>query len=75
MGRFALLANLTAKVIERPRAGDALTVIAWPDRSDGRKHFAHSAVLDACGEALAVATALWIEVKDELRKKLIAENG
>lgn len=74
-GHFALLASLTAQVFDRPKAEEPLVVLAWADRSEGRKHFANSAIVTADGTPLALANALWIEVNDpELLKKLKAEN-
>ncbi|MEM1417808.1 MAG: hypothetical protein AAGH15_23115 [Myxococcota bacterium] len=74
-GTFALLGQLTAEVRRRPAPGEALQVLAWPRRSEGRKHFADSAVLDAEGEAIAVANALWIEVKDPAFLRRLAEEN
>ncbi|MEM9233604.1 MAG: hypothetical protein AAGA69_05125 [Pseudomonadota bacterium] len=74
-GQFALLVSLTAEIFSRPSVGEQLTVLAWPDRAEGRKHYAHSAILNAGGETLALANALWIEVNDpEFLTKLKAEN-
>lgn len=37
---------------------------AWPTASEGRKHFSEEALYDADGRLLAVARALWIELRD-----------
>ena len=75
-GQMALLAQLTAVVHQRPKPGEPLVVMAWPNKSDGRKHFSHSAVVNDKGDAIAIADALWIEVKNpDLLEKLKSENG
>ena len=38
--------------------------MAWPRSVDGRKHYADSALVDEEGEVIAIANALWIELKD-----------
>ena len=60
---FVLLGEMTARVLERPRAGDELIVTGWHDRSDGRKHWAGAALHSAEGELLAQSDTLWIELK------------
>jgi hypothetical protein len=37
-------------------------VIAWPERRDGRKLAAGSALIGPAGEVLAVASAVWLTV-------------
>ena len=62
--QIVVLASLTVELRERPRAGERHVVAAWPVASDGRKHHSASALYDATGRALAVADALWIELRD-----------
>jgi hypothetical protein len=62
--RMGVLASLTLDVREAPAPGEAHVVAAWPVGRDGRKHHAASALYDAGGRVLAVADALWIEVRD-----------
>jgi hypothetical protein len=62
--QIVVLASLTVELRERPRAGERHVVAAWPVASDGRKHHSASALYDAMGRALAVADALWIELRD-----------
>ena len=62
--QVVVLASLTVELRERPRAGERHVVAAWPVASDGRKHRSASALYDATGRALAVADALWIELRD-----------
>lgn len=61
---LALLARLAGQ-IERPvMSGERLRLIAWSLGRDGRKHFSASAMHDETGELVALARALWIEVKE-----------
>ena len=62
--QIVVLASLTVEVRQRPRAGERHVVAAWPVASDGRKHQSASALYDAAGGVLAVADALWIELRD-----------
>jgi len=65
---IAFLARLTARIEAPVLAGEEHVVMAWPLGADGRKHQAGSAVLNADGEALAVAQALLIEPRPELSR-------
>ncbi|MEM8934915.1 MAG: hypothetical protein AAGC77_00735 [Pseudomonadota bacterium] len=68
---FCLLGSMTAEVYHRPEAGVRLTVLAWPKKQEGRKHFADSAIFDSNNNLVAAANALWIEIADPaLRGKL-----
>jgi hypothetical protein len=58
----ALLGRMTARVLARPRPGEACRVVAWPVGRDGRKLTARSALLDAEGAVLASARTLWVTV-------------
>jgi hypothetical protein len=49
-------------LVARPAVGDQCRVIAWPERRDGRKLTAGSALLGPDGEVLAVAEAVWLTV-------------
>ena len=74
--RLLLLGRLTADIRRRPRAGERLIAAAWPDRSDGRKHFASSVLLDGDREIVAAANALWVEIKDEaMLRQFAAERA
>jgi hypothetical protein len=60
---LALLARLAAQ-IERPvMPGERLSLTAWSLGREGRKHFSATAMHDGAGDLVAVARALWIEVK------------
>lgn len=57
-----LLGQMTARLGDRPEAGQPCTVIAWPAERDGRKLTAFSALVGPGGEVLAAARALWLTV-------------
>jgi hypothetical protein len=58
-----LLGRMTATILAaRPAVGDPCRVIAWPERRDGRKLTAGSALIGPDGEVLAVAGAVWLTV-------------
>jgi hypothetical protein len=62
-GHLALLGELAARV-ERPlRAGEPCVVFGWERSSEGRKHFAGTAVIGPDGDVVARAAATWIELK------------
>src|SRR4051812_35107072 len=58
-----VLARLAVRVLEPVRAGEPHTIVSWPVALDGRKRHAGAALHSADGELLAVARALWIELK------------
>jgi hypothetical protein len=57
-----VLGRMTASVTALPMPGDQCRVIAWPERRDGRKLTAGSALLAPDGGVLAVAGAVWLTV-------------
>jgi hypothetical protein len=59
---LALLGRLTARIDRLPELRERFVVMGWPIGSDGRKHFAGSALADAEGEIVAHALATWIEI-------------
>jgi hypothetical protein len=61
--RPIVLARLAARILAPVRAGEPHTIVSWPVDFDGRKRHAGAALHDADGELLAVARALWIELK------------
>jgi hypothetical protein len=65
----ALLGRMTARVMARPRPGEACRVVAWPAGRDGRKLTAGSALLDADGAVLATARTLWLTVPRPARRQ------
>jgi hypothetical protein len=61
---LALLARLAAR-IERPvMPGERLSLTGWEISREGRKHHSATVIHDQAGEVVAVARALWIEVKE-----------
>lgn len=62
-GRLALLGELAARV-ERPlKAGEPCVVLGWERSSEGRKHFAGTAVIGPDGDIVARAAATWIALE------------
>ena len=59
----ALLGELTAELKEPVVGGADYVVFAWPISRAGRKLVAGTAIADASGSVLAVASATWIELK------------
>jgi len=57
-----LLGRMTASLAALPAAGDQCRVIAWPERCDGRKLTASSALLGPGGQVIAAARAVWLTV-------------
>jgi hypothetical protein len=60
----AVLARLAVQQLAPVRAGEPHVVAAWPTTQDGRKHGAAGCLYAADGTPLAVAEALWIELRD-----------
>ena len=58
-----VLARLAARILAPVRAGEAHTIVSWPVEIDGRKRHAGAALHNAAGELVAIARALWIELK------------
>jgi hypothetical protein len=61
-----LLGQLTARLEQPVYVGQATIVIGWAIASEGRKHFAGTAIYSSAGDVLARAKATWIEVRAEL---------
>jgi hypothetical protein len=64
--RPIVLARLAVRILKPVRAGEPHTIVSWPIEIDGRKRHAGAALHSAGGEVLAVARALWIELKPTL---------
>ncbi len=62
-----VLANLAVRVEDLPRLGDRCIVTAWPMGHQGRKWTTCGMVRSADGTILAVAEALWIELRAPTR--------
>jgi hypothetical protein len=60
---YALLGELTARVLRRPRAHEPCVVTGWAAGRSGRKLHGGTAIFDAAGALLASSPATWIELK------------
>ena len=59
-----VLARLSARIDQAVRTGEPHVISAWRVERDGRKHHSACAISTPGGDVLAVAQALWIELKD-----------
>lgn len=57
-----VLGRLAAQLVRPVRAGQGSVVVGWPEGSEGRKHFAGTALFTSRGNLIAVARATWISV-------------
>ncbi|HEX8208468.1 MAG TPA: hypothetical protein VF587_20575, partial [Solirubrobacteraceae bacterium] len=64
-GSKTVLASMTARIDHAVAPGRAYVVSAWPIKSEGRKHWAGSAIHEEDGRLVAVADALWITLREE----------
>jgi hypothetical protein len=62
--RYALLGELTARIIDRPRQDSRCVIIGWASGRDGRKLSGGTAIYDEAGALLATSAATWVELKD-----------
>jgi hypothetical protein len=60
-----MLGRMRAEIHEPLFTGRSYVAIGWPVRREGRKIEAGSAILTPEGEPVAVAEALWIELKGQ----------
>src|SRR4051812_11765672 len=58
-----VLARHATRILAPARAGEPHTIVSWPIELDGRKRYAGAALHNEAGELVAVARALWIELK------------
>lgn len=58
-----LLGRLTARVLTLPAPGDGCVVVGVAEGTEGRKAFTRSTVYGADGVPLAVARAVWIDLR------------
>jgi hypothetical protein len=61
--RVMVLGEMQAHVDRCVHPGEPCTVIGWKLGSDGRKHYAGTAIFDEDGELCARAAATWIEAR------------
>lgn len=64
--RYALLGELAAHIVERPRQGDRCVVLGWAGGRDGRKLRGGTAIYADDGALLASSAATWIELKTQM---------
>ncbi len=62
VGQYTLLGRMTAQVFERPQKGDNCVVASWPGPTEGRKHFATTALFSETGALMAKAKQTWISL-------------
>jgi len=60
---MVLLGRIAARIDRLPRAGERLRALGWRLGRDGRKLLVATAIVDEAGAALAVAQAVWIELR------------
>lgn len=61
--RYALLGELTGRIIDRPRQDRRCVVVAWASGRDGRKLYGGTAIYDEAGVLFATSAATWVELK------------
>jgi hypothetical protein len=59
---ISLLGSLHAELLGEVALGEPVVAVGWHESTDGRKHRTASALLDAGGELVARARAIWIEL-------------
>lgn len=62
---FVLLGELNAELYRLPKVGDALRLLGWNIKADGRKHTTGTALFDVDDRCIAAARAIWFEVAVE----------
>jgi hypothetical protein len=62
--RYALLGELTARIIERPRQDSRCVIVGWASGRDGRKLYGGTAIYDDVGTLIATSAATWVELKN-----------
>jgi len=63
-GEKILTGRMAVKMILPVRAGERHVIIGWGIKSEGRKHWAGTALFNTAGEVTACAEALWIKPRD-----------
>lgn len=64
---YALLGQLSVRVLRRPAAGERCVVIGWPQARAERKLFSGAALYTSKGELLGHSDAVWIQLKEQPR--------
>lgn len=66
VGQYMLLGQMTAIQQKPIHTGQTAIVLGWAISSEGRKHFAGTAIYSPNGDVLARAKATWIELRHNL---------
>ena len=64
VGEYTLLGRMACEIHNRPQRGDTCIVASWPGATEGRKHFATTALFDQEGGLMAKARQTWISLSD-----------
>lgn len=62
--RYALLGELTARIIERPPQDSRCVIVGWSSGREARKLHGGTAIYAESGALVATSAATWIELKD-----------
>lgn len=62
--RYALLGELTARIVDRPRQDSRCVIVGWAAGRDGRKLYGGTAIYDESERLLATSAATWVELQD-----------
>jgi hypothetical protein len=62
--RYALLGELTARIIERPPQDSRCVIVGWYSGREARKLHGGTAIYAESGALVATSAATWIELKD-----------
>jgi hypothetical protein len=66
-----VLGRMSARIVERPRAGRPIVAVAWADGQERRKHFAGTALFTDAGDLLAFSEQTWIRIDQHAHLKEI----
>jgi hypothetical protein len=61
-GVTTVLGELTVSIVDTLKAGEHCVVIGWPLGSEGRKHYAGTAIYAPDNRLIALSRAVWLEV-------------
>ena len=64
-----LLGRMSARIDLRPGVEDAFIAVGWRTGSEGRKHFASSALFDVTGALLAFSRQTWITISEHAKPR------
>jgi hypothetical protein len=61
-GITTVLGELTVYIVDTLKFGEQSVVISWPLGSEGRKHYAGTAIYDPDNRLIALSRTVWLEV-------------